>query len=148
MSWITCIRNTLPIIFRYLKPANVMITPREEVYLIDFGIARAFKLGQQKDTTALGSPGYAAPEQYGKSQSTPATDLYGLGATLHEALTGVDPSANPFFFQPFPSWLRLHTQLEALVLAMVQLDPMKRPVGAAHVKGELQRIASLYSTLP
>src|SRR6266702_5114906 len=54
-----------PIIFRDLKPANVMLTVHGHIYLIDFGIARHFKPGQAKDTTALGSTGYAAPEQYG-----------------------------------------------------------------------------------
>jgi serine/threonine protein kinase len=54
-----------PIIFRDLKPANIMLTPDNHVYLIDFGIARHFKPGKAKDTIPLGSRGYAAPEQYG-----------------------------------------------------------------------------------
>ncbi|MDQ6660968.1 MAG: serine/threonine protein kinase, partial [Chloroflexota bacterium] len=57
--------RTPPIIFRDLKPANIMLTPDGNLYLIDFGIARLFKPGQMKDTIAFGSPGYAAPEQYG-----------------------------------------------------------------------------------
>src|SRR6266571_5119606 len=64
-----------PIIFRDLKPANIMRTPTKQLYLIDFGIARYFKPGQAKDTVALGSPGYAAPEQYGKAQTTPRADI-------------------------------------------------------------------------
>ncbi len=68
-----------PIVFRDLKPANVMIDESEHIYLIDFGIARIFKPGKQHDTVALGSPGYAAPEQYGKAQSTPRSDIYSLG---------------------------------------------------------------------
>src|SRR2546423_9800704 len=72
-----------PIIFRDLKPANVMLTMYGHVYLIDFGIARHFKPGQAKDTTALGSTGYAAPEQYSKAQTTPRADIYALGVTLH-----------------------------------------------------------------
>src|SRR5205807_2482169 len=71
------------IIFRDLKPANIILTPEEHLYLIDFGIARHFKPGQSKDTIAFGSPGYAAPEQYGKTQSPPRADIYSLGATLH-----------------------------------------------------------------
>jgi len=63
------------IIFRDLKPANVMLTVHGHIYLIDFGIARHFKPGQAKDTTALGSTGYAAPEQYGKAQTTPRADI-------------------------------------------------------------------------
>src|SRR5260370_7870226 len=88
-----------PIIFRDLKPANVMLTASGHIYLIDFGIARHFKPGQAKDTAALGSIGYAAPEQYGgKAQTTPQSDLYGLGATLYAMLTGDDPSESPFHF--------------------------------------------------
>src|SRR6266702_1563126 len=75
-----------PIIFRDLKPANIMLTADGHIFLIDFGIARHFKPGQVKDTTALGSSGYAAPEQYGKAQTTPRADIYGLGATLHQLL--------------------------------------------------------------
>src|SRR5258708_27596551 len=89
-----------PVIFRDLKPSNVMISKNGHVYLIDFGIARIFKPGKQHDTVALGSPGYAAPEQYGKAQSTPRSDIYSLGALLHYLLTGVDPSNQPFFFLP------------------------------------------------
>jgi serine/threonine protein kinase len=89
------------IIFRDLKPANIILTPEGHLYLIDFGIARLFKPGQSKDTIAFGSPGYAAPEQYGKTQSTPRADIYSLGATLHQLLTGNDPSLTPFQFAPF-----------------------------------------------
>ena len=59
-----------PIVFRDLKPANIMLTPDGRLYLIDFGIARFFKPGQIKDTAPFGSSGYAAPEQYGKAQTT------------------------------------------------------------------------------
>ncbi len=75
------------IVFRDLKPANIMRTATGQLYLIDFGIARYFKPGQAKDTVALGSLGYAAPEQYGKAQTTPQADIYSLGAVLHQLLT-------------------------------------------------------------
>src|SRR5260370_15547067 len=90
------------IIFRDLKPANVMRTSAGHLYLIDFGIARHFKPGQPRDTIPLGSPGYAAPEQYGKAQTTPRADIYSLGALLHQLLTGNDPAQNPFRFSPAP----------------------------------------------
>src|SRR6266699_2894523 len=80
-----------PIIFRDLKPTNVMVTANGHVFLIDFGIARIFKEGQEQDTALLGSPGYAAPEQHGSAQTNPRSDLYSLGATLHCCLTGRDP---------------------------------------------------------
>src|SRR5579864_6167796 len=91
-----------PIIFRDVKPANVMRTHTGHLYLIDFGIARHFKPGQVKDTKALGSPGYAAPEQYGRAQTTPQADIYSLGAMLHQLLTGNDPAQTPFRFALFP----------------------------------------------
>jgi serine/threonine protein kinase len=130
-----------PIIFRDLKPANVMRAPEGNLYLIDFGIARHFKPGQAKDTMPFGSPGYAAPEQYGKAQTTPQSDLYSLGALLHQLLSGEDPAETPFRFAP----LRLYgtaglAELEALIMRMVDMDPGKRPASAAEVKEELRRI--------
>ncbi|MDQ6662055.1 MAG: serine/threonine protein kinase, partial [Chloroflexota bacterium] len=89
-----------PVVFRDLKPANIMCTPTGQIYLIDFGIARSFKPGQAKDTIALGSLGYAPPEQYGKAQTTPRSDIYSLGAVLHQLLTTNDPSEAPFRFTP------------------------------------------------
>ena len=88
------------VIFRDLKPANIMLTDGDEVKLIDFGIARFFKPGQTQDTVQLGTPGYAAPEQYGGlGQSDPRTDIYSLGAVLHQMVTGYDPATAS---SPFP----------------------------------------------
>ena len=78
------------IIFRDVKPANIMRTTTGQIYLIDFGIARHFTPGQARDTSTLGSPGYAPPEQYGKAQTTAQSDIYSLGATLQSLLTGKD----------------------------------------------------------
>jgi len=129
-----------PIIFRDLKPANVMLTSNQHVFLIDFGIARHFKPGQLKDTVAFGSPGYAAPEQYGRVQTTPRSDIYSLGATLHQVLTGDDPSHTPFSFA-FPQSNDQRAQaLGTLLLRMVAMDASKRPESMAIVKQELQRI--------
>ncbi len=88
-----------PIIYRDMKPSNVMIKPDGEISLIDFGTARVFKMGNTEDTICLGTPGYAAPEQYGgNGQTRPQTDIYCLGATLHHLVTGRDPAATPFNF--------------------------------------------------
>lgn len=88
-----------PIIYRDMKPANIMLRPDGEISLIDFGTARVFKTGNSRDTTCLGTPGYAAPEQYGgNGQSRPQTDIYCLGATLHHLITGRNPAATPFSF--------------------------------------------------
>lgn len=88
-----------PIIYRDLKPSNVMVRPDGEISLIDFGTARVFKEDHGGDTICLGTPGYAAPEQYGgNGQTGPQTDIYCLGATLHYLMTGRDPSPTPFYF--------------------------------------------------
>jgi serine/threonine protein kinase len=130
-----------PIIFRDLKPANIMRTVDGNLFLIDFGIARHFKPGQKRDTVAFGSPGYAAPEQYGKAQTTARSDIYSLGATLHHLLTGIDPSDTPFHFAPF----QLPGQptppgLEPLLMQMVDMNESNRPTSMIEVKQELQRI--------
>ena len=131
------------IIFRDLKPANVMLTLTGHVYLIDFGIARHFKPGQSKDTTALGSTGYAAPEQYGKSQTTVRADIYSLGATLHQLVTGHDPSDSPFTFAPVMlTDMPTLAGLDTLLATMVSVDINKRPATILAVKQELQRLAT------
>ena len=89
--------QTPPVVFRDLKPSNVMLTPDGQVKLIDFGIARFFKPGQGRDTVNLGTPGYAAPEQYGgHGQTDVRADVYALGVLLHQMLTGYDPTITPF----------------------------------------------------
>ena len=88
------------IIFRDLKPSNIMIDRNGTVRLIDFGIARIFKVGKASDTAAFGTQGYAPPELYGGSQSDLRADIYSLGATLHTLLTGFDPSQSPLQLPP------------------------------------------------
>jgi len=149
-----------PIVFRDLKPANIMRTPTGQLYLIDFGIARYFKPGQAKDTVALGSLGYAAPEQYGRAQTTPRADIYSLGAVLHQLLTARDPSEAPFCFIPLrpksqsdPGSLTtsmvdvLVNKLETLITSMLDMDVHKRPADIACVKQELQEISTLWSDI-
>jgi serine/threonine-protein kinase len=87
---------TPPIIFRDLKPANIMLTPHGELKLIDFGIARLFRPGKVKDTQVIGTPGYAPPEQHGHGQTDARSDVYSLGVVLHHLVTLHDPAATPF----------------------------------------------------
>jgi tRNA A-37 threonylcarbamoyl transferase component Bud32 len=92
-----------PIIFRDLKPANVMVTADGHIYLIDFGIARVFAPGRTRDTQVLGTPGFAPPEQYGKTQTDARADIYALGCTLYQLLTAYDPATTPFSLPPLHS---------------------------------------------
>jgi tetratricopeptide (TPR) repeat protein/tRNA A-37 threonylcarbamoyl transferase component Bud32 len=129
------------IIFRDLKPANIMRTVDENLYLIDFGIARHFKPGQTRDTAYYGSMGYAPPEQYGKTQTTPRSDLYSLGAILYQLLSGHDPSATPFRFPPLPDLVpNVPAGLAALIAQMLAMDEEQRPASALLVKQELQAL--------
>jgi serine/threonine protein kinase len=80
-----------PIIFRDLKPSNIMLSNAGVIKLIDFGIARTYKMGKKKDTVAMGSENYAPPEQWGKRQTDARSDIYALGATTYHLLTGKLP---------------------------------------------------------
>lgn len=141
-----------PIIFRDLKPSNVMVTETGHIYLIDFGIARLFKEGQQQDTVLFGSPGYAPPEQHGIAQTNQRSDLYALGATLHYCLTGRDPQLSRYQFA-FPSVreynLLVPVELDRLIQRLVAMDEQQRPASALEVHRELIKIhqqAAEYTT--
>ena len=84
--------RTPPIIYRDMKPANIMLKPDGNICLIDFGTAREFKEKNLADTTCLGTVGYAAPEQFGLSQTDGRADIYSLGVLLNVMLTGQHPS--------------------------------------------------------
>ncbi len=93
-------QQTPPIIFRDLKPSNIMVTQRDEIKLIDFGIARTFQ--SQRQATVIMTLGYAPPEQL-HGMPEPRSDIYALGATLHRVLTrhdAVNNKPNIFAFPP------------------------------------------------
>jgi serine/threonine protein kinase len=129
------------VIFRDLKPSNIMFTPKGQVYLIDFGIARHFKQDQAKDTAYYYSAGYAPPEQYGQSQTGPRSDIYSLGATLHQMLSGHNPSSKPF---QFPALQLLDSTipvpLAKLITQMLEMNEQQRPASVAEVKEELEKV--------
>lgn len=82
----------VPVIYRDLKPSNIVIGPKGQVSLIDFGTARFYRRSEKADTSNLGTLGYAAPEQYGNlGQTDKRTDIYCLGMTILQLLSGVDP---------------------------------------------------------
>jgi eukaryotic-like serine/threonine-protein kinase len=132
-----------PVIFRDIKPGNVMITySGDHLYLIDFGIARLFKPAQLRDTLVSGTPGYAPPEQFGGSTNE-RSDIFSFGVTLHQLLTGVDPTHTqaPFYFPPVHRFNpQVPPPLEKLIAQMVEIDPEKRPPSVLVVRRELQGI--------
>ncbi len=129
------------VIFRDLKPTNVMLTPALDLYLIDFGAARQYKPGKSRDTIAFGSPGYAAPEQYGRSQTDPRTDIYSLGVLLHQMLTGQDPSLDPFNFQSLRVYDQsLPVELDDLLKKMLEMEMERRSANIKEIHDVLQAI--------
>lgn len=136
-----------PIIYRDLKPANVMLKPDGQIMIIDFGTAREFKETSIEDTSCLGTQGYAAPEQYGGHGQTDArTDIYTLGATMYYLLTGHNPSLPPYEMYPIRRWNpALSSGLEKIVLKCTQRNPNDRYQNCAELMYALEHYGELDS---
>ncbi len=130
-----------PVIYRDLKPANIIVTPSGKIKLVDFGIARFFNPDKITDTFRCGSPGYAAPEQYkGRGQSGTRTDVFGLGVILFQMLTKYDPTIKLFTFPPMKSLNPSITpELERIIIRAIQINPLKRYISMAEFREELQK---------
>lgn len=128
-----------PIIYRDLKPANIMLKPDGNIKLIDFGTAREYKTGNQEDTINIGTVGYAAPEQYGgMGQSDARTDIYCLGVTLYQMATGKNPCEPPYLIVPIRHWEpKLSARLEEIILRCTQMNPEARYQSCKEVFEEL-----------
>jgi serine/threonine protein kinase len=142
-----------PLIFRDMKPSNVMVNQNYHVILVDFGIAKPFQTGQKG--TMIGTEGYSPPEQY-RGEASTAADIYALGATLHHMLTRRDPRLEPpFSFNERP--IRkinpaVSPELEVVVNTALQYAPQDRfkdvetmkeaLLGVARKTGLLSRIAT------
>ncbi|MHB8777438.1 MAG: outer membrane protein assembly factor BamB family protein [Anaerolineales bacterium] len=131
-----------PIIFRDMKPSNVMINHNGDVVLVDFGIAKTFQTGQKG--TMIGTEGYSPPEQY-RGEATPLADLYSMGATLHHAVTRRDPRLEPpFSFAERPVRRinpNISAEFEAVVKTALQYTPTDRFASVTDMKEALMNVA-------
>lgn len=134
-----------PIIYRDMKPSNVMLKPDGNIMIIDFGTAREYKSASIADTTCLGTQGYAAPEQFGGHGQTDArTDIYCLGATLYHLLTGHNPCLPPYEMYPIRQWNpNLSSGLEEIVLKCTQKNPDDRYQSCAELMYALEHYDEL-----
>ena len=143
------VQKPRPVVFRDLKPSNIMIDRTGRVKLIDFGIARFFKDDKTEDTYVYGTPGYAAPEQYGTGQTDVRSDIFSLGATLHHCLTGRDPLQHPL---DFPDPLLLNPKLNKgtvkIIRKALEQDPSKRYQTALDMKQAIQSVLLNLEMLP
>ena len=116
-----------PVIFRDIKPTNIMVNAQNHVMLVDFGIAKIFQSGQKN--TMVGTQGYSPPDQY-RGEATPQVDIYAMGATLHHLLTLRDPRLEaPFSFDERPILdinKKVSSELVAIVDKALQYDPADR----------------------
>jgi serine/threonine protein kinase len=139
-------RQAPPIIYRDLKPSNIIVRPDQTVKLIDFGIARFQQTGQSKDTVCLGTDGYAPIEQY-SGKTEPGSDIYALGATLYQLLTNKVPAAAPTRVANVASFLpprqlnpALSGAVEAVILRAMEIHLTQRYAGADEMKAALEGI--------
>ena len=136
-----------PIIFRDLKPGNIMLTPQGQIKLIDFGIVRFFKPGKTKDTQALGTPGYCAPEAL-NGQTDVRSDVYSLCVTMHQLLTGYDPVRTMFNIPPARQINPMvSSEMDRILQQGSQADRNRRWASMDALKAELARLGSSTSTL-
>ena len=138
-----------PVVFRDVKPENIMIGYDKRIYLIDFGLARLFDAAKKQDTIICLSQGYAPPEQYPAESGIPGAqgktdtraDIYAFGATLHHLITGRDPRTKPFYFPPVRELnLNISQDLEDIISRCLEYSPDKRYENVDVIGEELLKI--------
>lgn len=128
-----------PIIYRDMKPANIMLKPEGNIKLIDFGIAREYKEQNLADTTVLGTRGYASPEHYGARQTDARSDIFTLGMTLHHLLTGIDPRPDDYIYASVRQWNpELSDGIEAIIDKCTAIDPENRYQSCSELMYDLE----------
>lgn len=137
-----------PIIHRDLKPSNIMITPEGEVVLIDFGISRVYKPGQESDTVYIGSRGYAAPEQfYGTGQSSTQTDIYALGAVIYFMITGKAPSTalEPLYDENYDG--NVNVDIREIIKRAMKIKVEERYGSIQEMSKEIHKVSETEATI-
>lgn len=130
-----------PVIYRDLKPSNLIVLPDDSIKLIDFGSARLYKINGSDDTVYLGTPGYAAPEQYGFGQTDERTDIYNFGMTLFHLLTGKHPldTETALIGKHFDA-AGISNKLKQIILKCVAINPDHRYANTYEVKEAFNKI--------
>ncbi len=133
-----------PIIYRDMKPSNIILKPDGNIALIDFGTAREYKYSSLEDTNTLGTYGYAAPEQFGgRGQTDGRTDIYSLGVTLFYLLTGEDPTMREIgIFSVKKYKPGLSEELDRIILKCTKSNPLERYQSCEEVLKDLQKAFS------
>jgi serine/threonine-protein kinase len=130
-----------PVIYRDMKPSNLILNKDGKIVIVDFGIAREYKQESKGDTTHMGTIGYAAPEQFGGRQTDARTDIYSLGVTLYHLATGKGPNAPPYDLRPIREVkATLSVGLEYIIAKCTKADPEQRYQSAAALLDDLVNI--------
>ncbi|MHC9538096.1 MAG: serine/threonine protein kinase [Vulcanimicrobiota bacterium] len=133
-----------PLIYRDLKPSNIIITGRGKIKLIDFGIARYHAPEKERDTMVYGTPGFSPPEQYGTGQTDARSDIYALGATLYYLLTSIDLQQFYFNIPPLSAFNRsVPPPLEKVIMRCLRRSPDDRYQSVESLKDDLDRAVEL-----
>ncbi|MBI2265435.1 MAG: serine/threonine protein kinase [Armatimonadetes bacterium] len=129
-----------PIIFRDLKPSNMILTKKGTLKLIDFGIARRYVPGKPMDTLIVGTPGFSPPEQYGRGQTDSRSDIYSLGVTLYQFLSKITLADGMFYLEPIRK-LRadVSPQVEKIIARATQIERNKRYQDAEEMGADIQK---------
>lgn len=133
-----------PIIYRDLKPQNIIISKEQQVTLVDFGISKIYKVNGNMDTVALGTRGYAAPEQYGANQSNISTDIYGLGAVMFFLVNKRSPNTITEPFKDESYSMEISKEIKDIIKRCMQIEPGERFESINALKKHIENIIWSY----
>jgi len=130
-----------PIIYRDMKPSNIILAKDGKIKLVDFGIAREYKEENQYDTVYIGTRGYAAPEQYGTGQTDARTDIYELGMTIYHLLSGKNPAELPEEIPPLQHYNEeISFELDAIVQKCIRKEPDQRYNSVSELLTDIEKL--------